>query len=67
VTGAPIAYSIEDAGPAVGYSEWTIRQAIKNHELFPRFANKKGVILASELREWAEGLPLEPSKKEDKQ
>jgi excisionase family DNA binding protein len=66
VSQGKIAYSVEEAAAAVGYSDWTIRQAIKNHELFPRYAGRKAVILHDDLYEWVANLPLEPPEKEDK-
>lgn len=59
----PLAYSIPDAGPASGYSEATIQRAIAKGDLAPRYANRKGVILADELDEWLHSLPTEPPKK----
>jgi excisionase family DNA binding protein len=58
-----IAFSIEEAAEATGYSTDTIRRAIRNNEMTARYANSKPVILATELQEWAEALPTEaPSK-----
>ena len=57
-----LAYSIEEAAEAVGYSTDTVRRAIRNSELTARYANSKPIILASELQEWAEALPTEPRK-----
>jgi len=54
-----IAYSIEEAAAAVGYSTDSIRRAIRNNDLVARYANSKPIILASELQEWAESLPTE--------
>lgn len=54
-----IAYSIEEAAEATGYSTDTIRKALRNSDLIARYANSKPVILATELQEWAESLPTE--------
>jgi excisionase family DNA binding protein len=54
-----IAFSIEEAAEATGYSTDTIRRAIRNNEMTARYANSKPVILATELQEWAEALPTE--------
>lgn len=56
----PIAYDIKAAGAMVGYSEGTIRLAISRGELFPRYANSKGIILRDDLHEWAHNLPYAP-------
>ena len=58
-----IAYSIEEAAEAAGYSTDTIRRALRNNDLTARYANTKPVILATELTEWLSSLPTEaPSK-----
>lgn len=62
----PIAYSVEAAAAAVGYSEGTIRTAIYRGEIFPRYANSKAIILHEDLQEWARSLPLEPRKSYDR-
>lgn len=54
-----IAYSIEEAAEATGYSTYTIRAALKNNDLVARYANTKAVILATELTAWLESLPSE--------
>lgn len=56
----PIAYDIKSAGAMVGYSEGTIRLAISRGQLFPRYANSKGVILREDLHAWAHNLPYAP-------
>jgi len=58
-----LAYSIEEAAEAAGYSTDTIRRALRNNDLTARYANTKPVILATELTEWLSSLPTEaPSK-----
>lgn len=57
-----IAFSIEEAAEAVGYSTDTIRRAIRNSDLAVKYANTKPIILATELQAWAEALPSEPKK-----
>jgi len=54
-----IAYSIEEAAEATGYSTDTIRRALRNNDMTARYANTKPIILATELTEWAESLPTE--------
>lgn len=59
MTTQKLAYNIEEAAEATGYSVDTIRRAIRNHELVARYANSKPVVLVSELTEWLESLPTE--------
>lgn len=54
-----VAYSIEEAAEATGYSTDTIRRALRNSDMTARYANSKPVILATELTEWLEALPTE--------
>ena len=54
-----IAFSIEEAAAAVGYSTDTIRRAIRNSEIVARYANSKPVIMAAELTAWIESKPTE--------
>jgi len=58
-----IAFSIEEAAEAVGYSTDTVRRAIRNNDLAVKYANSKPIILATELQAWAEALPSEPQKR----
>jgi len=55
-----LAYSIDEAAAAVGYSSDTIRRAIRNSELVARYANSKPVVMAAELTAWLESKPTEP-------
>ena len=57
-----IAFSIEEAAEAIGYSPDTVRRAIRNNDLVARYANSKPVILATELQEWLASLPTEYTK-----
>jgi len=57
-----LAYTIEEAAEATGYSKDTIRAAIRNHDMTARYANSKPVILATELQEWLASLPTEYTK-----
>lgn len=52
-----LAYSIEEAASATGYSTDSIRKAIRNNDLSVKYANSKPVILASELESWLNALP----------
>jgi hypothetical protein len=54
-----LAVSIADAGPLVGYSRDTIRQAVARGDLVPSYANSKAVIMVEELERWARTLPAE--------
>ena len=54
-----LAYSIEEAAAASGYSTDSIRRAIRKFELTARYANSKPVILAEELADWLRSLPTE--------
>jgi excisionase family DNA binding protein len=54
-----IAFSIEEAAEATGYSTDTIRRALRRGDMTARYANSKPVILATELKEWLEALPTE--------
>ena len=54
-----VAYSIEEAAEATGYSTDTIRRALRNNDMTARYANSKPVILATELTDWLGSLPTE--------
>lgn len=58
-----LAYSIDEAAEASGYSSDTIRRAIRNSDLAVKYANTKPVVLASELEAWLTALPSEPQKR----
>jgi len=58
-----LAYSLEEATEATGYSLDTIRKAIRNKDLTVRYANRKPVILAAELTDWLTSLPTEAPRK----
>jgi hypothetical protein len=58
-----LAFSIEEAATATGYSTDSIRKAIRNNDLSVKYANSKPVILASELESWLNALPSEPPTK----
>lgn len=60
VDKAKLAYSVDEAAAATGYSSGTIRTAIRRHDLIARYANSKPVILADELLDWLKSLPTEP-------
>jgi hypothetical protein len=55
-----LAYSLDEAAEATGYSTSTLRIAIRRHDLLARYANTKPVILAEELLDWLKSLPTEP-------
>lgn len=54
-----LAYTYEEAAAATGYSERVIRNAVRNHELIPSFANSKPVLRKQALEDWLENLPTE--------
>jgi len=58
-----LAFSIEEAAEATGYSTDTIRKAIRNNDLSVKYANTKPVVLASELESWLNALPSEAPNK----
>ncbi|MBT1001187.1 hypothetical protein KIH31_01115 [Paenarthrobacter sp. DKR-5] len=55
-----LAFTLDEAAEACGYSVATLRRALRNHDLIARYANSKPVILVSELEEWLCSLPMEP-------
>lgn len=57
---AKLAYNLEEAAEATGYSTSTLRIAIRRNDLIARYANTKPVILAEELLDWLRSLPTEP-------
>lgn len=60
VSKQKLAFSIDEAAEASGYSTDTIRRALRNHDLTARYANTKPVILTDELKAWLESLPCDP-------
>lgn len=59
-----ISYSIAEAAEMVGYSERTLKMAIANGSLAPRYANTKAIIRHEDLAAWVDGLSAEsPSSK----
>lgn len=55
-----LAYSLQEAAAATGYSARTLSIAIRRHDLLARYANSKPIILADELQDWLRSLPTEP-------
>ncbi|MDQ1059114.1 hypothetical protein QFZ23_003015 [Arthrobacter globiformis] len=55
-----LAYNLEEAATATGYTVSTLRIAIRRHDLLARYANTKPIILADELQDWLRSLPTEP-------
>lgn len=53
----PLAYSVDDAGPAVGVSRTRIFEAIRNNELTARKAGRSTIIETEELKRWIAHLP----------
>lgn len=60
MTTQKLAFNIEEAAEATGYSVDTIRREIRSNNLIARYANSKPVILLTELTECLESLPAEP-------
>lgn len=65
-----IAYSLDEAAQATGYSVWTIRRAVKSNELvvhYPRADEGKSVdkpcVLVTDLVAWVEDGPTEAPEK----
>ena len=55
-----LAYNLEEAAAATGYSVSPLRIAIRRHDLLARYANAEPIILADELQDWLRSLPTEP-------
>lgn len=55
----PLSYSLEGAAEATGYSLSTIKRAISAGDLTPRYANRRPVILRSDLEGWLHSLDVE--------
>jgi hypothetical protein len=55
-----LAYTIEEAADATGYSRSTIKLALVTGNLRAGYANSKPVIEADELRRWILSLPERP-------
>ena len=54
-----LAYTLEEAAAACGYSIDTIRRALRKSEMVASYANSKPVILLDELVAWLQALPTE--------
>lgn len=57
-----IAYTVAEAAEMVGYSERTLKQAIADGNLVPRYANTKAIIRHVDLEAWVDGLSAESPK-----
>lgn len=57
-----LALSIDAAAEACGYSTKVIREAVRNNDLIPSYANSKPVFRIAELERWLESLPAEPKR-----
>lgn len=51
-----LAYSVTEFAAASGFSEWTIREAIKNSHLVAKRHGKRLVILPEDGRTWLKSL-----------
>lgn len=56
----PLAYTLAGAAEATGYSLSIIKQVVDKGDLTRRYANRKPIILATELSAWLESLPYAP-------
>jgi hypothetical protein len=52
-----IAFTLDEAAEATGYSRRSIQIAIEQNNLIARYANSKPVIEEDELRRWLKSLP----------
>lgn len=59
MTTSKVAYTLDEAAEATGYSRRTIDSAVAKHDLIPRYANSRPVIPAKELERWLDSLPTE--------
>jgi hypothetical protein len=60
VAKSKLAYNLEEAAAATGYSVSTLRIAIRRNDLLARYANTRAIILLDELQDWLRSLPTEP-------
>lgn len=51
-----LAYSVTEFAAASGFSEWTIREAIKQNDLVAKRHGKRLVILPDDGRAWLQSL-----------
>lgn len=54
---ASVAYNLDQAVEASGFSVRTLRDAIRAGDLTAHYSGTKPVILAADLHEWIESLP----------
>lgn len=54
----PIAYTLDQAGEAVGLSTFPIRQAIEAGDLTPKYSGRKPLIDHDDLKAWFKSLPV---------
>jgi hypothetical protein len=57
-----LAYTVDEAGRATGYSAAFIRAQIRKSHIIARYGNSRPIIPADELRRWVDTLPEEPRK-----
>lgn len=58
-----LSLTLDEAAAATGYSARALSRAAENNDLVLRYANRKPVVLVTELQEWLESLPTEPPTK----
>lgn len=58
MTLQPLAYSVADACKIAAVSRTTLYEAIRRKEITPRKCGKKTLILADDLKNWVNNLPV---------
>lgn len=58
-----IAYTYTEASEEVGLSDSTLRRAVANGDLSPRFYGSAPIFLHEELLDWVNSLPSEKKSK----
>lgn len=63
MTARPLAYTIPDAAVACAVGETVFREAVERGDVPKRYPSSRPIVLATELQEWLESLPLSPPKR----
>jgi hypothetical protein len=58
-----LAYTIQEAADATGYSESVVKDAMSRGDLIPSYENTKPVFRRTELERWLDAMPAEPVKR----
>lgn len=64
-TADPIALPRPQAASLVGLSDRELKRAIDDGEIRVRYRGRKCLVDYGDLREWFDGLPAQPKKKDD--